>query len=334
MSVLRSPQSTKPHQLRRLAGAAAIVVATACRAPSTAGGQPAEPAATSTASGSGEAAATQPASGNSRRIVAIGDLHGDLASAREAFVLAGATDTDGHWIGGDLIVVQLGDQTDRGDDEREILDWFGALRAEAAAAGGEFHALLGNHEQKNAQLDLRYVTPGGFTDFADVPCPATATACSTAPDAVRGRVAAFAPGGPYARSLAEHDVVLVLDGTVFVHGGLLPQYAQLGVDALNDGVSAWLRGEADVPAFVEGEDSPVWSRRFAMDTTDADCTTLATTLDLLGAERMVVGHTVQQSGITSACGDRVWRVDVGLADYYGGTTQVLEIVGDDVRVLR
>lgn len=318
---------------RRLAPLAALAVTLACT-----GCRPNAPRDASAAAPIVAAATPEPSEGSAaphnRRIVALGDVHGDLASARAALQLAGAVDAEGRWVGGDLIVVQLGDQTDRGDDEREILDWFARLDTEAEAAGGAFHALLGNHELMNVQLDLRYVTEGGFADFADVPCPAEASSCATAPEPVRGRVAAFEPGGVYAQRLAEHDVVLVLDGTVFVHGGLLPQYAQLGVAELNDGVSAWLRGDAAEPAFVQGEDSPVWSRRLAMDTTDADCAALGESLALLGAERMVVGHTVQEGGITSACDNRAWRVDVGLSDYYGGTTQVLEIVGDNVRVVR
>ena len=52
-----------------------------------------------------------------------------------------------------------------------------------------------------------------------------------------------------------------------------------------------------------------------------------------------MGHTIQELGIASACGGQVWRVDIGMAQYYasrteyGGSVAVLEIVGDSVRVL-
>ena len=50
---------------------------------------------------------------------------------------------------------------------------------------------------------------------------------------------------------------------------------------------------------------------------------------------MVVGHTVQQAGITSACDGAVWRIDVGLASHYGGPIEVLELVPDAApRVIR
>lgn len=41
------------------------------------------------------------------RLVAIGDVHGDLDKTRRAFRLAGATDESDRWIGGQLVVVQV-----------------------------------------------------------------------------------------------------------------------------------------------------------------------------------------------------------------------------------
>lgn len=268
-----------------------------------------------------------------RRIIAIGDVHGDYGSALEALQLAGAVDAQGDWVGGDLIVVQAGDQTDRGDDEREIIDWFERLQEQARAAGGEFHPLLGNHEVMNVQLDLRYVTPGGFEDFADVPWDSADPLYARFEESERGRVAAFRPGGPYAMALADHPIVLQLGGNVFVHGGLIPRLARSGVDTINDSVSAWMRGEAPEPEFVQGDDSPIWSRHYSSETDADDCRLLELTLEILNADRMIVAHTVQSEGITSECDGQVWRVDVGLADYYGGSTQVLQIVGDQLTVL-
>ena len=45
-----------------------------------------------------------------------------------------------------------------------------------------------------------------------------------------------------------------------------------------------------------------------------DCGALRQALAMLpGASRMVVGHTIQEAGINAACGDRVFRIDVGLS---------------------
>lgn len=273
------------------------------------------------------------------RLVAIGDVHGDLAATRRVLRLAGAIDDQDRWIGGSLVVVQTGDQLDRGDDEQAILDLFERLRVEAQAAGGAFHALVGNHEVMNVAGDLRYVTPGGFADFEGLPgLDLDLPALAGLPPAARSRAAAFAPGGPYARLLAQRNTVVIVGPTVFVHAGVLPRHVPRGVEdleRLNADVRQWLVGGDDrgtVARDVMAEDGVVWTRLYASDDAQA-CASLAETLGRLGVERMVVGHTVQEAGITSACDGRVWRIDVGMAAHYGGPTQALLIEGDRVEPL-
>src|SRR5690606_24896416 len=109
------------------ASAGASAGGAAARAPAAAapGAVPSAPATLasappSSAAGSGEAF-RHPLPG---RLIAIGDVHGDLVATRTALRLGGAIDEANRWIGGDLRVVQTGDQLDRGDHEREILDLF------------------------------------------------------------------------------------------------------------------------------------------------------------------------------------------------------------------
>lgn len=270
------------------------------------------------------------------RLVALGDVHGDFEATRAALRLAGAIDAEDRWIGGELVVVQTGDQLDRGDDERKILGLLERLQAEAAAAGGALHVLNGNHELMNAAGDLRYVTAGGFLDFADVPGVDLADPrAARVPEPMRGRWLAFAPGGPYARKLATRPVVLVVGDSVFTHGGLLPQHVRRGLDAINDEVQRWLRGEGEIsPDILQDDESPVWTRRYCQDPGPADCRVLRETLAAVPAKRLVVGHTVHTEGVMSACDGAVWCIDVGMAAYYGGHPEVLEIVGDAVTVVR
>ena len=270
------------------------------------------------------------------RIVAIGDLHGDLPATRRALKLAGAIDDEDHWIGGALVLVQTGDQMDRGDGEQAILDLFVRLTEEAARAGGAVHVLNGNHELLNAALDLRYTTAGGFKDFEDaVETSDPDSLLLTFDETQRARVAAFRPGGPYARVLAQRNTVVVIGPNVFVHGGILPEYVYYGIERLNIEVRAWLAGKGPYPATIRSRRSPVWCRLYSSDVTDAACDTLTEALEELCAKRMIVGHTVQEKGITPFCDGKVWCIDVGMSAAYGsGTPQVLEIKGDTVRVLR
>ncbi len=270
-----------------------------------------------------------------KRIVALGDLHGDLGATRQALRLAGAIDESDHWVGGDLIVVQTGDQLDRGDEEQAILEMLDRLQDEALAAGGALHLLNGNHELMNARPDLRYVTEGGFADFQDavVIDREDSLLLAQEPDQ-KARVAAFRPGGPFAILLAERPVVLVIEGNVFVHGGVLPLHLDYGLDRLNDEVHDWLLGQGEPPAFIHTRESPTWTRDYSDEADAEDCGQLEEVLGRLGAERMIVGHTVQEDGITPFCEDKVWCIDSGMSEYYGGRIEVLEIVGDRIRVLR
>lgn len=269
------------------------------------------------------------------RIVAFGDVHGDLDATRNALRLAGAIDARDQWIGGSMIVVQTGDQLDRGDEEMEILDLFERLKEEAAAAGGAFQALLGNHEMMNVRGDLRYVTEDGFADFAGQFTPEPEDRLLAGFEThERARMAAFLPGRPYALLLAGRVVILRVGDNIFVHGGVLPRHVAYGIDRINRETQAWMRGEADRPEILVGSESPQWVRLYSRTPDAAACDTLVQVLARLEAKRMVMGHTVQEGGIASACGGLAWLIDVGLAEHYGGPVEVLEIVGDSVRVLR
>ena len=267
-------------------------------------------------------------------IIAIGDLHGDLEAARKALLLAGAMDENDSWIGGNMILVQTGDILDRGDDEEAILDLFERLRDEAKEAGGAVHLLHGNHELMNVYLDYRYVTEGGFSAFGNPGSVQPDSLLATLDSLHWSRASAFRPGGPLAKRLANRSTVAKVGNTIFVHGGLLPEHVDLGMDNVNAAVRAWLLDEAPQPEWVRGDQSPVWSRLYSDQPTQAACDTLSSVLERVGADRMVVGHTAQPTGITSFCGGRVWCIDVGMAAYYKGRPEVLEIRGDAVRSLR
>jgi hypothetical protein len=251
-----------------------------------------------------------------KRLVAIGDLHGDLNAARAALKAAGAIDDKDQWIGGDLAIVQTGDILDRGDDEPEIIELLDKLGPQAKAAGGAIVLLNGNHELMNAAGDYRYVTTEAMSDFGD-------------------RRKAFDPGGTWAKRLAAHNLVAIASDTVFSHAGVLPDWVT-HVDEVNLSSRCWLDGQSgtasEPPLALTSDDSPVWTRAYGFDG-QTDCAQLKDALAKLGAKRMVVGHTVQQAGITSACDGALWRIDVGLGKAYGGPIEVLE-VSNSPRVLR
>ncbi len=275
---------------------------------------------------------------DARRIVAIGDLHGDLGATIKVLRLGGLIDEKERWIGGETVVVQTGDILDRGNGECEILDLFERLTGEAAGAGGAFHHLLGNHEFMNVSGNFRYIVPGAFLSFRQrgdaSPNPLR---IASFPKVQRGRASAMLPGGWVAKNFERRNVVLMVGKNVFVHAGLLLEHAEYGIERINREARAWVAGEVEeLPQILEHRDAPIWTRKYSGDENPDEeaCAVLSKALSLVKGTRMMVGHTVQEQGINAACGGEVWRIDVGMSAHYGGPVQVLEILDGKPTVLR
>ena len=106
-----------------------------------------------------------------RRIIAIGDLHGDFQAMQQALIRAKIIDIDNNWIGEDSIVVQVGDVLDgggRGHEidsngnnslaEIQIFHFLYKLNVAARSSNGRVISLIGNHELMNMLGDFRYVS--------------------------------------------------------------------------------------------------------------------------------------------------------------------------------
>jgi hypothetical protein len=98
----------------------------------------------------------------------------------------------------------------------------------------------------------------------------------------------------------------------------------------------WLRGNAERPALIDKEDSPMWNRAFSAPAdrpiTPSNARKLENVLYAMGASRMIVGHTPQAGGINSFVteqGYEVWRTDTGMSRWVkNGPLECLEILAD------
>lgn len=92
------------------------------------------------------------------RVVAIGDVHGDMLGLEALLDIASIVDPiTREWTGGSTVLVQIGDVVDRGPDEVEIIRYLDKLTDQARASGGDVLRLMGNHELMNHVGDFRYV---------------------------------------------------------------------------------------------------------------------------------------------------------------------------------
>ncbi len=275
---------------------------------------------------------------HAKRIVAIGDVHGDIYALKRALRLGELIDVDDNWAGGNTVLVQVGDQTDRGDFELEIIYLLDKLTPQAEKAGGRVLVLLGNHEIMNAELDFRFVTPMGYSKFSHYTSPISTRLTKKLPKistGKKGRAIAFFPGGKISEILSHHNVAVIVGDTVFAHGGVIPKWAKYGISKINQETHEFLKGNTTtLPAGIDSSDGLTWSRHFSLNTDSTDCELLKESLNILGVKRMVVAHTVQLDGINSACDELVWRVDVGMSSHYGGRAQALEIIGDEITILK
>ena len=175
------------------------------------------------------------------RVVAVGDVHGAYDELVAILGAAGLVDGQRRWTGGGAHLVSLGDLVDRGARSRDVMDLLMDLEAQARAAGGRVHVLVGNHDAMNVSGELQYVSPGEFAAFAAEETAAQRQAAyeqwlaahgGTDDEASRAGFdaafpagffahrAAFSPDGRYGAWVLSRPIVVVVNDTAFVHGGL------------------------------------------------------------------------------------------------------------------
>lgn len=225
------------------------------------------------------------------RVIVVGDLHGDYAAHRDIMAAAGLSDRAGHWTGGSATLVQMGDIVDRGPDSLAIIADLRELARRAQRQGGQVIVLVGNHEAMNAMGDLRYVDPGEYAAFVDSasqerrervyeanravieqffstaepPLDAAQARAAWLADYPLGKVEhrlAWGPGGDLREWVVQLSAAVLVQDTLFVHGGLSAEYAGLSLAALNQIVQDGIRnaGERQHSPVLDDPLGPLWYR--------------------------------------------------------------------------
>ncbi|MBN8501909.1 MAG: metallophosphoesterase [Sphingomonadales bacterium] len=226
------------------------------------------------------------------RLLVLADTHGEYDIVVEFLRRQGVIDADLNWTFGNGQMVVTGDMFDRGPHQLEILWLFYKLEAEAAAAGGHLHVLLGNHEAMVMRDDLRYLHPRypevarilGAERYSQLFTPETLLG-----DWLRSKLA-----------------VLKLGDMLFTHGGISPQVvdAGLSVSDINTGLIRALhmpvarRRELDeVTGLIAGSLGPTWFRGYFADSATVErpympISEVQRSLEFYGVSRILVGHTI------------------------------------------
>jgi hypothetical protein len=298
--------------------------------------------------------------GHVKRIIAIGDIHGDFTLLIKCLKLANLINDNGEWIGKDTIVVQVGDQIDNcreinncinhKDDNPEdvkILMYMTNLHLQAKKYNGAVYSLIGNHELMNIEGDMRYVSYKNILAFSNN---------NNFAEGLENRKKYFMRGSKMAKLLGcTRNSGIIIGELLFVHAGMLPKLAKnYDIKNINKLIRRWVLGK-DVSKYSsiltklkdDLELSPFWTRLFGdldsnLDDNQSDCEKLNKTLDLYKLKGMVIGHTPQfyphNLGINNTCGEKLWRIDFGGSNGFNNydkgkyqnsrKPQVLEILDD------
>ena len=256
------------------------------------------------------------------KLLAISDIEGNFLGFEHLLLGAGVVDAQLNWHFGQGHLVLVGDFFDRGLNVTECLWLIYKLEQEAAQAGGQVHFILGNHERMNLTGHYKYVRR-------------------------KYRVNADTLGVPYARWydrttvlgrwLRTKNVVEKIGTTLFVHGGISPEVAALGLSLtrLNDLARASLKApglSAVEKQVTQPPGSLDWYRGLVQQApTEAQ---VAQVLATYAATRLVVGHTPVQK-ISALYHGKVIALDTPhqqLTDA-GQPLQALWLVNETVRAL-
>src|SRR6266850_1784110 len=178
----------------------------------------------------------------STRVVAIGDIHGDFDAFVGILQRAQLVDTSRKWSGRNTTLVQTGDLLDRGPKTRAVMDLLMSLQKDAARQGGRVIVLMGNHEAMNIFGDFRYVTNNDYISFEDD----RADTRKRKPDTTQTpgfleRCEALGPNGKYGKWLRSLPAIARVNDSIFLHGGLKPEFSTWKVEQINDAVSNELK---------------------------------------------------------------------------------------------
>ena len=339
------------------------------------------------------------------RVVALSDIHGAFGPMVDALQNVGVLDDELTWSGGTAHLVVVGDILDRGPDSRQAMDLLMRLEEESASAGGMVHVLIGNHEAMNLIGDLRYVSKEEYAAFASEEdaeererwFAAYANQRATgeqAPEVLRAEFdqsfpvgffahrRAFSTEGKYGNWLLSKPIIIVINETAFVHGGLSPMVREMGLEGVNGGLRSELVEYANqlevlfeagallptdnfhkqpglLAGFMPSLDSdakiieamsavkelnnsglhtmegPLWYRGNIACGKLIEADRIASTLQAIGATRVVIGHTpTPNRRVLERFDGLVIEVDTGMLNgYYRGSANILVIEDDEILVV-
>ncbi|MFZ6756770.1 metallophosphoesterase [Undibacterium sp. Ji50W] len=239
------------------------------------------------------------------KVAAFSDIHGQFDLMRKLLQANGVINQDWRWTFGKGHLVIAGDVFDRGPNTTEALWLLYELEAQAQAAGGAVHLLLGNHEAISFAGDLRYLNKK-YTNVAR--------------QLNLSYLQMFDNNSVLGRWLRSKPVIIQINDMLFMHGGLHPDYQNLNMSIAQ--VNEQFRNSLgtskvqlkdkgdDVLSFLYGSLGPLWYRGY-FNAPKLSNTDLDQLLQQMQLRRIVVGHTTMD-GVYAHYQGKIISIDSGI----------------------
>jgi hypothetical protein len=257
-----------------------------------------------------------------KRIIVIGDVHGDIRRFKNILVNANIINNDLEWIADppETIIVQLGDQIDSLNrtatedwevlKDYEMIYFTDYLNLIARAKGGYCISLIGNHELMNVIGDFSYVSENSNSDI---------------------RQKLFKPKGSLALILAKRPLIFKIGDLIFCHAKLDIEHLNIlkkhnkDIFYINQIWQKYLENEKIniedkeiINSIIIGPAGLLWNRK----ENDKNLTSLL--FKELEVIYMFLGHTSYDK--IQLKDNQIWYCDTGISRAFGKSTyQYLDI---------
>ncbi len=243
------------------------------------------------------------------KILAISDIESNYATFRNFLINNKVIDKDLNWVFGKNHLVLVGDFIDRSYFTTQVLWFIYKLEQDAKKKRGMVHYILGNHEIMNMQGNHSYAK-SKYNKIATI--------------LGKQQFELYSKNSFLGRWLESKNTIEVINGVLFVHGGISPELADLSLDL--DSLNQIIRrayytpyypkkgGNDVIEALTSAQTSPYWYRGYFDESLPQEIVERG--LDKFDTKAVVVGHTLQEK-INRQYDGKVIGIDVEHPqDYY------------------
>lgn len=239
---------------------------------------------------------------DSQKILAISDIESNYKTFRDFLINSKVIDKNLNWIFGKNHLVLVGDFIDRGYFTTQVLWFIYKLEEDAKKQGGNVHYILGNHEIMNMQGNHRY---------AELKYNRIASILD------KKQFEFYGKNSFLGRWLETKNTIELINGNLFVHGGLSPELEQndLNINELNRLIrenyykSYYPKkdGNKTQELLTSSRTAPYWYRGYFRDNLSQE--DIEKVLKKFEAKTVIVGHTLQ-SEVNKKYNGKVIGIDV------------------------